>query len=102
MKVDRAVCSATGVNKRKYLHNSSLRLLVPCAIVSQDALIDFIGHYLKRDRHKYKELGWKKSGMKLYLEIFSFIVDIRPDSEYPSDEQNKLFSFSIKAILKLL
>ena len=30
----------------------------------------------------------------------SFIVDIRPDCKYPSDERNKLLSFSIKATLK--
>ena len=30
----------------------------------------------------------------------SFILDIRTGSKYPSDEQNKLFSFSIKATLK--
>ena len=51
IKLDSAVCSATGLNKRKYLRNSSLRLLILCAIVSYDALI---GHYLKRDRHKSK------------------------------------------------
>ena len=31
---------------------------------------------------------------------FSFVVDIRPDSEYPADERNKLFSFSKKVTLK--
>ena len=50
MKVDRAVCSAMSLNKRKYSRNSSMRLLIPCAIVYYDVLIDFIGHYLKRDR----------------------------------------------------
>ena len=44
-----------GLNKRKYSGNNSLRLLIPWAIVSYDAFIDFIGHYLKRDRYKYKE-----------------------------------------------
>ena len=58
-----------------------------------DALIDFIGHYLKRDRHKYKEWGWKKNDMNL---------DIRPGPEYhpDPDERNKLVSFSKKATLK--
>ena len=62
-----------------------------CNVQYYDALIDFIGHYLKRDRHKYKEWGWKKNDMNL---------DIRPGSEYHSDERNKLFSFSKKATLK--
>ena len=31
--------------------------------------------------------------MNLYLDIFIFIVDIRPGSEYPSDKRNKLFSY---------
>ena len=38
-----------GLNKTKYLLNSLLRLLIACAIVYFDALIDFIGHYLKRE-----------------------------------------------------
>ena len=78
----------------------SLRLLIPCAIFCYDALIDFIGQYLKRGRYKYKEWGWKKNDTNLYLEIFSFIVDILPGSEYHSDERNKLFGFSKKANLK--
>ena len=36
-----------GLNKRKYLRSSSLRLLITFAIVYYDALIDIIGHYLK-------------------------------------------------------
>ena len=36
----------------------------------------------------------KKIVINLYLDIFSFIVAIRQGSEYPSDERNKLFSFS--------
>ena len=47
-----------------------------------DALIDLIGHYLKRDRPKYKEWGWKKGR---YVRAGS--------SEYLSDERNKLFSY---------
>ena len=30
----------------------------------------------------------KKNDMNLYLDIFTFIVDIRPGSEYPSHERN--------------
>ena len=30
-----------------------------CNVQYYDALIDFIGHYLKRDRHKYREWGWR-------------------------------------------
>ena len=41
-----------------------------------DALIDFIGYYLKRDKHKYTEWGWKKNDMTLYLDMFNFIADI--------------------------
>ena len=48
-----------GLNKRKYLLNSLLRLLIACAIVYFDALIDFIGHYLKRDR-QIQRMGLKK------------------------------------------
>ena len=59
-----------------------------CNVQYYDALINFIGHYLKRDRHKYKEWGWKKNDMNL---------NIRPGSEYHSDERNKLFSFSKKS-----
>ena len=58
-----------------------------CNVQYYDVLIDFIGHYLKRDRHKYTEWGWKKNDINLYLDIFSFMVDIRPGSEYPSDEE---------------
>ena len=42
----------------------------------------------------------KKDVINLYLDIFSFIVDIRPGFEYSSDERNKLFSFSKKVTLK--
>ena len=58
--------------------------------VYNDALINFIGRHLKRDRHKYKEWGWKKN------------LDIRPGPEYhpDPDERNKLVSFSKKATLK--
>ena len=63
-----------------------------CNVQYYDALIDFIGHCLKRDRHKYMERGWKKNDMNLYLDMYSFVVDIRPGPE-PSDEWNKLFSY---------
>ena len=96
--VDRAVSSAIGLNKRKYLRSSINPM---CYDVYYDALVDFIRHYLKRDRHKSKERGWKNNAMNLYLVILSFIVDIWPGSEYPSDEQNKLFIFSKKANLKV-
>ena len=57
-----------------------------CNVQYYGAFIDFIGHYLKRDRHKYTEWGWKKNHMNLCLDKFSFIVDIRPGFECPSDE----------------
>ena len=41
-----------------------------------------------------------ENDITLYLVLFSFIVDIRPSSEYTSDERNKHFSFSKKATLK--
>ena len=69
MKLDRAVCSAMGLNKRKYLLNSLLRLLIACAIVYFDALIDFIGHYLKRDR-QIQRMGLKKGRHEL---VFRYI-----------------------------
>ena len=51
-----------------------------CNVQIYDALTDFIGHYLKRDRRKNTEWGWIKNVMNLYLDIFSFIADIRPGS----------------------
>ena len=66
-----------------------------------DALIDFIGHYLKRSRHKYTEWGWKKNDMNLYSDIFSFIVDIWPGSEYPSDVRNKFIIIIIIIIINI-
>ena len=42
----------------------------------------------------------KKERHKLVFKYISFIVDIRSGSEYPSDERNKLFSFSKKVTLK--
>ena len=37
IKADSAACSVIGLNKRKYLGNSLVRLLIPCPI-------DLIGH----------------------------------------------------------
>ena len=54
--------------KSKYLCNSSLRLSIPCAIISYGALTDFVGDYSKRDRHKYQDDELKKNDMDLYLE----------------------------------
>ena len=100
--------------KSKYLHNSSSRLLIPCTIISYDALTDFIEHYSKRDRHKYQNDEVEKERHEFVFRIQSniydeaflqkltakhFIVDIRPDSKYSSDERNKLFSFSTEATL---
>ena len=73
-------------------------------------ITDFIGYYSKRDRHKYKEWGWKKNDMmsgvfrihwNIYDKAFSwkkltaenFIVDIRPGSKYSFNERNKLSVF---------
>ena len=57
IKIDRVALFS---NTRKYLRDSSLRLLIPCA------LIDFIRHYLKRDRRKYTEWDITEYG---YLDI---------------------------------
>ena len=38
--------------------------------------------------------------LRKQLTAKSFILHIRPGCQYPSDEQNKLFSFSTKATLK--
>ena len=100
--------------KSKYLRNSSSRLLIPCTIISYDALTDFIEHYSKRDRHKYQNDEVEKERHEFVFRIQSniydeaflqkltakhFIVDILPDSKYSSDERNKLFSFSTEATL---
>ena len=37
------------------------------------------------------EWDWKNNDMSLYLDIFSFIIDIRRGAEYPSNERNKNF-----------
>ena len=47
----------------------SLRLLIPCAIISCDALTDFIGHYSKRDRHKYQDDEAEKERHELAFRI---------------------------------
>ena len=51
--------------------------------------------YLESSQTSTTELFLQK-----LLTAKTFIVDIRPSSKYPSDERNKLFSFSIKATLK--
>ena len=66
-----------------------------------DPHIDFIGHYLKRDRHKYVEWGWKKNDMNLYLNTFSFIVDIRPGSEYPLMNEVSIFIIIIIIVINI-
>ena len=38
-----------------------------CNVQYYDALIDFTGHYLKRDRHNYTKWGWKKNDTGLHL-----------------------------------
>ena len=38
--------------------------------------------------------------INLYLDIFNFIIDIQPGSEYSYNEQNKLSSFSKEVTLK--
>ena len=39
--------------------------------------------------------------MEFFAEtVKSVLVDIRPNSKYPSDERNKRFSFQIKITLK--
>ena len=40
-----------------------------CNVQYYDALTDFIGHYLKRDRDEYTKWGLKKNDMNLYLYI---------------------------------
>ena len=40
--------------------------------------------------------------MNLYLDTFSFIADIRPGSEYPFDERNKLFLVIIIVIIIII
>ena len=44
---------------------------------------------------------YDRAFLRKQLTAKSFIVDIRPGSKYPSDERNKLFSFQIKATLKV-
>ena len=40
--------------------------------------------------------------MNLYLDTFSFIMDIWPGSENPFDERNKLFIYLLLLLLLLL
>ena len=77
IKVDRVVCSAVKENIYAIVQ---LVINPMCNVQYYDALIDFIGHYLKRDRDKYTEWSWKMKNMNLYLDMFSFIADIWPGS----------------------
>ena len=61
--------------KSKYLGNSLLRLLIPCALISYDALTDFIGHYSKRGRHKHQDDEVEKERHELVFRIQSSIYD---------------------------
>ena len=69
------------------------------------------GRYYKVGQKNHKVAQLLQSGAKitkwgithvinLYLDIFSFIIDIQPGSEYSSDERNKLSSFSKEVTLK--
>ena len=53
----------------------------------------------EKERHELAFRIHKTSKTEQKLTAKSFIVDIRPGSKYPSDERNKLFSYSIKATL---
>ena len=70
-------------------------VLIPCALISYDALTNCIGHYSKRDRHKYQDDEVEKELHELVFRVQSriydgaflrkltaksFIVDIRPGS----------------------
>ena len=59
VKVDRAVCSAIEENIYAIVEVINPMTNVQC----YDALIDFIGHYLKKDRQKYTEWVEKKDDM---------------------------------------
>ena len=59
IKVDRAVCSAIEENIYAIVEVINPMTNVQC----YDALIDFIGHYLKKDRQKYTEWVEKKDDM---------------------------------------
>ena len=52
-----------GFKQRKDFRNSSMRLLLPCAIVCYDAPIVLIRYYSKGHRHKHKKWGWKRNDM---------------------------------------
>ena len=67
IKVDSAVCSVMGLNKWKYLRNSSLRLFIPCVIVSYWRTYWFY-YFFQKETYKYKEWSSKKNDMNLYLE----------------------------------
>ena len=58
---------------------------------------------MKKERHELlfrTQLNIYNRAFLRKLTSKSFIVDIWPGYKYPSDERNKLFSFSVKATLK--
>ena len=59
---------------------------------------------LKKERHELVfRIQWNicdGAFLQNQLTTKNFIVDIPPGSKHPSDEQNKLFSFQIKATFK--
>ena len=69
------MCPGMSLDKSKYFRNSLLRLLIPCAIISYDALPDFIGLYSKRDGHKYQDDEVEKELHELVFRIQSHIYD---------------------------
>ena len=58
----------------------------------------------KKEGHKFvfriQSNVYNRAYLRKQLTVKSFIADIRRGSKYHSDEQNKLFSFHIKAALK--
>ena len=58
---------------------------------------------IKKERHevKFRIQLYMLDGafLQKQLKAKNFIVDIRPSSIYPSDKQNKYFSFQIKTTL---
>ena len=58
----------------------------------------------KKERHELiYRIQWyiyNVAFLRKWLTAKSFIVDIWPGSKYPSDKQNKCFSFQIKATLE--
>ena len=91
-----------------------MRLLTPCAIISYDALNYFIGNYSKKQTQIGKKENSKRNDMNLYFEssrisateLFHQNVSRVKASSWIFDQalntpRNKLFSFQIKAALKV-